>query len=166
MTWILNRIFLLILITLTFLNCETATPVDQNNQDLKTRSSKKVSNNITMEKKNKITPEKIVQKNLDAYNALDIETFMACFHDEIKMYNYGLEKPSAQGLDEVRKIYQGLFDRSPKLHSDIINRIIYANKVIDHESITGRLGNETPIEMVLIYEVQDKKIIKITAIKS
>ncbi len=116
---------------------------------------------------NKITSsaEKIVQKNLDAYNSLDIETFMSCFHNEIKMYNYGIEKPSAQGLEEVRKIYHNLFEQSPKLHSTIIKRIVFENKIIDHESITGRLGNENPIEMVLIYEVEEEKIIKITAIK-
>lgn len=116
---------------------------------------------------NKITssPEKIVQKNLDAYNSLDIETFMSCFHNEIKMYNYGIEKPSAQGLEEVRKIYHNLFEQSPKLQSTIIKRIVFENKIIDHESITGRLGNEDPIEMVLIYEVEEEKIIKITAIK-
>ena len=45
--------------------------------------------------------EKIVQKNLDAYNSLDIETFMSCFHHDIKMYNFGIEKPSAQGLEAV-----------------------------------------------------------------
>ncbi|MFK7771404.1 MAG: nuclear transport factor 2 family protein [Saprospiraceae bacterium] len=112
-----------------------------------------------------MSPEKIVQKNLDAYNSLDIETFMACFHADIKMYNFGIEKPSAQGLAEVRKIYQDLFKQSPKLYSTIIKRIIFENKVIDHESITGRLGNENPIEMVLIYEVEEQKIIKITAIK-
>lgn len=109
--------------------------------------------------------EKIVQKNLDAYNSLDIETFMSCFHHDIKMYNFGIEKPSAQGLEEVRKIYQGLFEQSPKLYSNIIKRIIFENKIIDHESITGRLGNDDPIEMVLIYEVVEEKIIKIAAIK-
>lgn len=112
-----------------------------------------------------MSPEKIVQKNLDAYNSLDIKTFMSCFHDEIKMYNYGNDQPSAQGLEEVQKIYQDLFEQSPKLYSTIIKRIVFDNKVIDHESITGRLGNKNTIEMVLIYEVNEEKIIKITAIK-
>lgn len=118
-----------------------------------------------MTKLNNITLEKIVQRNLNAYNSRDLETFMSCFHHEIKMYNFGIEKPSAQGLEEVRKIYQSLFEQSPKLHSTIIKRIIFENKIIDHESITGRLGIENPIEMVLIYEVNEEKIVKITAIK-
>ena len=109
--------------------------------------------------------EKIVQKNLDAYNSLDLETFISCFHSEIKMFNFGIKKPSAQGLEKVRKIYQGLFEQSPKLHSTIIKRIIFENKIIDHESITGRLGIENPIEMGLIYEVENEKIIKISTIK-
>jgi len=73
--------------------------------------------------------------------------------------------PLVKGKKEVRKIYQALFDASPNLFSKIIKRITFDNKVIDHESISGRMGKEELVEMVLIYEVKDEKIIKITAIK-
>ena len=39
------------------------------------------------------------------------------------------------------------------------------NKVIDHESIVGRNGSDEVIELVLIYEVNERKITKITVIK-
>ncbi len=156
----MKKILFLTLVIFSFQNCQSTKP------SAISVANKEEGKSIPMKKENKNTPEQIVQKNLDAYNALDIETFMACFHPEIKMYNYGIETPSAQGLEEVRKIYQGLFDRSPNLHSNIIKRIVFENKVIDHESITGRLGDKNPIEMVLIYEVKDEKIIKITAIKN
>jgi hypothetical protein len=153
----MKKILFFALIIFSFQNCsssKTSTISLKNNNDGKSISMK-----------NKNTPEQIVQKNLDAYNALDLETFMSCFHKEITMYNYGIAEPSAKGLEEVRKIYKGLFDQSPSLHSNILKRIVFENKVIDHESITGRLGSKDIIEMVLIYEVKDEKIIKITAIK-
>lgn len=112
-----------------------------------------------------MSPKEIIQKNLDAYNSLDINTFMSCFHPKIKLFNFGNEQPTAIGKEEVQRIYQSLFLQSPNLHSTIIKRIAFENKIIDHESITGRMGNKDIIEMVLIYEVEEEKIIKITAIK-
>lgn len=112
-----------------------------------------------------MTIEQVVQHNLEAYNNRDIDAFMSDFSEEIEMYNYGLNEPSAKGLDAVRKIYSGLFEASPNLFSKIKNRIVFDNKVIDHESITGRMGKEELVEMVLIYEVKEEKIFKITAIK-
>jgi hypothetical protein len=112
-----------------------------------------------------LSPEDVVQKNLDSYNHKDIDGFMSSFSDSIIIYNFSDQKITAHGLTEVRKIYSELFDASPKLHSTIIKRIVFDNKVIDHESITGRRGSKDIIELVLIYEVKDEKIYKITVIR-
>ena len=90
---------------------------------------------------------------------------MSAFSEEIELYNFSDSKPTAVGSDAVRKMYQSLFEQSPNLHSTILKRIVFDNKVIDHESIKGRMGKEGNIEMVLIYEVELNKISKITAIK-
>lgn len=115
--------------------------------------------------KEKMTPEQIVQENLDFYNDRNIEGFMSSFSKDIKVYNLGDPKPSMNGLEEVRKIYTNLFEKSPKLHSNILKRIVFGNRVIDHESITGRNGNSDILELVLIYEVKDQKINKITVLR-
>ncbi len=112
-----------------------------------------------------MTPEQVVQHNLDAYNDRDIDAFISDYSEEIELYSFGVNAPSAKGLAEIRKIYQALFDASPQLYSTIIKRIVFENKVIDHESISGRMGKNELVEMVLIYEVKEEKIIKITAIK-
>ena len=112
-----------------------------------------------------MTPEQIVQENLDFYNDRNIEGFMSSFAEDIKMYNLGQSNPSVVGKDEVRKVYTKLFENSPKLHSTILKRIVIGNKVIDHESITGRNGNSEVLELVLIYEVNNGKINKITVIR-
>ncbi len=111
------------------------------------------------------TPEQIAQANLEAYNNRDIDAFMASFDESITMYQFGMDKPTADGKAEVRAIYQKLFEASPNLHSTILNRIVFENKVIDHESIEGRMGSDTIVEMVLIYEIKNDKIIKTSAIK-
>jgi hypothetical protein len=63
-------------------------------------------------------------------------------------------------------VYKELFDLSPKLHSTILKRITFDNKVIDHESIVGRRGADDVFEIVLIYEVKDNKIFKMTTIRN
>ena len=112
-----------------------------------------------------MTPEQVVQENLDFYNQRNIDGFMTSFSEDIKMYNLSDPKPTVVGREQVRKVYANLFKKSPKLHSTILKRIVIGNKVIDHESITGRNGNSEVLELVLIYEVKDQKIYKITVIR-
>ena len=112
-----------------------------------------------------MTPEQIVQENLDFYNNRNIDGFMSSFSEEIKMYNHGDSTPTVVGKNQVRKVYSQLFEKSPKLHSTILKRIVIGNKVIDHESITGRNGNKEILELVLIYEVANQKINRITVIR-
>ena len=111
------------------------------------------------------TPEQVVQINLDCYNNRNLEGFMSSFHTDIKIYTLGESIPTVVGTAEVRKLYKELFDLSPKLHSTILKRITFDNKVIDHESIVGRRGSADTYELVLIYEVKDEKIIRITVIR-
>jgi hypothetical protein len=112
-----------------------------------------------------MTPEQVVQENLDFYNNRNIKGFMSSFSKDIKMYNLGDETPTVVGLSKVKEVYTTLFKNSPNLHSTIIKRIVMGNKVIDHESITGRNGLKEILELVLIYEVKDEKIYKITVIR-
>lgn len=109
-------------------------------------------------------PEHIVQANLDAYNAHDIDAFMSFFSEEVAMYNFNDGKQTANGIEEVCAIYKPYFEASPALHSKILKRTIFDNKVIDHEYITGARGGD-PFEIVLIYEVENYKIVKMTAIR-
>ncbi len=109
--------------------------------------------------------EKIVQANLDAYNAHDIELFMSFFSEDVAMYNFKDSKQTAFGIKEVRAIYEPYFKASPNLHSKILKRTVFDNKVIDHEYITGARGSSDAFEIVLIYEVEDTKIVKMTAIR-
>jgi len=119
-----------------------------------------------MKYENTMTPEQVVQENVDFYNARDIEKFMSSFSTDIALYSFSNPLPSLVGLNQIRKFYDELFQSSPQLHSTIIKRITFDNKVIDHESIVGRKGSDEIIELVLIYEVKKNKICKITVIKN
>lgn len=111
------------------------------------------------------SPNEVVQENLNNYNQRNIDGFMASFPDTIALYLYGKSDPVANGKEEVRKLYKALFEVSPKLHSTILHRAIIGNKVIDHESIKGRKGNKKTIKIVMIYEVSEGKIVRMTVIR-
>ena len=93
---------------------------------------------------------KVVQEQLDAYNARDLERFAATYADDIRIFRMPATEPSIVGQAQLRETYRKRFS-SPNLHADIVNRIVLGNKVIDHERVVGI--KETPIEAVAVYEV-------------
>ena len=113
-----------------------------------------------------LSAEQVVQKNVEGYNRRDIRGFMECFSPDISLYTFPDPDPTLEGLEAIQKFYKQLFEASPKLHSTILKRIVFNNKVIDHESIIGRQGSDVPLEIVVIYEVNEGKIFRLTAIRN
>jgi len=106
------------------------------------------------------TPTAIVQRQLNAYNAHNLDAFMDTYSDNIELYDFP-GKQATKGKEEMRKKYAGFFS-IPNLYCEIIKRITIGNKVIDHEKI--RAGNETFLA-VAVYEVDKGKIIRVTFIR-
>ena len=108
-----------------------------------------------------VSPEGIVQQQLDAYNERDIETFLKAFSDHVEVYNFPNES-SYSGIENMRKRYANLFQNTPDLYCKIENRIVIGNKVIDEELVTK---NGNIINAVAIYEITNGKISKVTFIR-
>lgn len=112
-----------------------------------------------------MTPEEVVQKQLETYNNRDIDGFMSVIAENISLHDFSSGKVTLKGYKACKAFYGDLFEASPKLHSTILTRTVFGNRVIDHERITGRNGNEGVLELVLIYEVDKEKIFKISVLK-
>jgi hypothetical protein len=112
-----------------------------------------------------LSVEQVVQSNLEAYNNRDLEQFMSWFSEDVELYSFSEMKLVASGKPVIEKLYKELFASSPNLHSTILKRIVFDNKVIDHESIVGRKGASDILEIVMIYELKDGKIFKMTSIR-
>jgi hypothetical protein len=97
-------------------------------------------------------PEDIVQQQVNAYNARDLDSFLATYSPSIKVYDHP-NKLRWSGLEEMRKPYTNRFESSPRLHCEIVNRIVLGNFVIDREKVTGLPDNKV-INAAVIYEVQ------------
>lgn len=102
-------------------------------------------------------PEAVVQRQLQAYNARDIDAFLATYSDDAELQTLG-QNPDVRGLDAMRRQYAALFAANPKLHCTITRRIVQGRYVIDHEHLTGIDGLEAGIDAIAIYEVHRGKI--------
>ena len=103
------------------------------------------------------TPEATVQRQLDAYNAKDVDAWLATFAAEAKQYEHPA-KLLASGHAEMRARVTPRFSE-PNLHAQLLNRTVMGKVVIDHEIVT-RTFPEGPgtVELVCIYVVESGKI--------
>lgn len=106
-----------------------------------------------------MTPEVIAQKQLETYNARDLEGYLALFSDAIKTYRPPSPNPVLDGKQALREFYATQRFNKPDLHARLINRIALGNIVIDHEVITG--VTDEPMEMAAVYEVTEGLIQRI-----
>lgn len=107
------------------------------------------------------TPEAIVQRQLDAYNAKDLEAWLATYAADAQQFE--LHKGLlASGHAELRSRIAARFTE-PDLKATLLSRVVMGNIVVDQERITRTFpeGRGT-VEMLCIYEVIDGAIRKAT----
>jgi hypothetical protein len=101
--------------------------------------------------------EAVVRKQLDAYNAKDIETFMACWAENAQVFAHP-DTLLASGAAEIRARHVTRFQEA-NLFARLIQRISVGNTVVDREVVT-RTFPEGPgkVDVIGIYDVQGGKI--------
>ena len=98
-----------------------------------------------------MTPVDIVQRQLDAYNARDLERFVATYSDKIQIFRVPSAEPIVSNKRELAELYSSRVFSATSLRAEILNRIVLGNKVIDHERVSGL--RDRPFEAVAVYEV-------------
>jgi len=100
-----------------------------------------------------MSPEAVVQCQLEAYNVRDLQRFLAMYDDGIRVYRPPAHEPAIVGKSAFGEFYATQrFNRSG-LHAELVNRMVLGNKVVDHERISG--VRERPFEVAVVYEVSD-----------
>lgn len=105
-----------------------------------------------------ISPADLIQRQLDAYNAHDLDALLATYAEDANLF----EHPAtllASGHSQLRARFALRF-QEPNLHARLLHRVLIDRFVIDHERVT-RTFPEGPgtIELIVTYEVVDGKII-------
>jgi imidazolonepropionase-like amidohydrolase len=105
----------------------------------------------------KETPESLVNRQLNGYNALNLEAFLEPYADDVELYDFP-DKLVGKGKQAMRKMYEWL-DKLPNLHCEIKSRVIQGNIVTDRERVTG-MGDK-PIEGTAVYHIENNRIKKV-----
>jgi len=100
--------------------------------------------------------EAIVQKQLDYYNANDLEGFVSTYHEDIEILNLEDQSLILKGLADLKEKYKERF-HVQKVQAKLVNRMLIGDKVIDHESVSGIKENED-VKAVAVYQIEDELI--------
>jgi hypothetical protein len=102
-------------------------------------------------------PAAVVQAQLDAYNAKDIEALMRTYAPDAQQLV--LHGPLlAQGHEAIRPRYVARF-AEPDLHARLLGRTVLGNFVTDLELVTRNFPEGLgTVEMLCIYEVVEGRI--------
>jgi len=103
------------------------------------------------------SPAAVVQRQLDAYNAKDLDALLAIYAEDAAIYEHP-DKLLAQGTSALRERY-AIRLQEANLHAALLHRIVAGDTVIDHERVT-RTFPEGPgtVELTMIYEVKAGRI--------
>jgi hypothetical protein len=106
-----------------------------------------------------MTPSEIVQAQFDAYNAHDLEAFLATYSDDIEIFRMPDTAPSMRGKAAMVARYRDHVFNVPGHRAEVLHRICNGNKVVDHERVFGL--REQPHEVVAVYQVENQLISKV-----
>ena len=99
---------------------------------------------------------RLAQKQLDAYNARDIDAFLEVYSDSVKIYDHP-NKLSMSGKATMRARYSGMFKSATDLHCTLVNRMVLGNVVIDQENVIFD-KNRPPAKVMAMYKIANGKI--------
>ncbi len=104
-----------------------------------------------------IKPEEVIQHQLEAYNARDLDRLIGIYADDAQMFEHP-SKLVAAGSAELRARFAAR-SREPDLHASLRQRIVMGNIVVDHEQVTRNFTEgEGKLELLMIDEVQNGRI--------
>lgn len=104
----------------------------------------------------------VADAQLVAYNAKNMEGYLALFHDDATLINLPGQEIVAQGTEAIRAMYEVRFE-TPGLRCEVNQRSEIANVAIDRETVYTD-GNP-PVDILAMYEVVDAKIKRIFFIR-
>lgn len=108
-----------------------------------------------------MSPSEIVTTQIEVYNKRDLKENMELFSENFQIIQFHDKSVLVDGKDACEKMYKDLFDNSPNLKAEIINRINYGNIIILQEVIYGRYGQKEGLDQLIMFEIVENKIERI-----
>jgi hypothetical protein len=108
-------------------------------------------------------PEQLVDKQLDAFNRHDLETFLAAYAPEATLFDQP-DHVRQSGIGEIRQTYGLGFANNPALRATVSARMTLGNFVVEQETVSGFADGKT-VTAVVIYEVAEDRIARVWFIR-
>lgn len=105
----------------------------------------------------------IVQAQLEAYNAQNVDALAAEYAPDIVIANLNAG-PNYEGIATFREKHIALFKQHPQNKVTLLNRIALGDTVIDHEKVERSPGGET-FHVAAIYTLKGGKIVRTDFVK-
>lgn len=105
------------------------------------------------------SPESVVQRQLEAYNAKDLGAWLATYARDAEQFElHGVRLAAGHAQIRERMVSRFL---EPDLHAQLLSRVVMGSVVVDYERVTRNFpeGKGT-LEMICVYEVADGAITK------
>lgn len=99
------------------------------------------------------SPRTIVNQQLVAYNAHDIEAYMALFAADAVISDMQSGAEIARGADAIRALYTARFRDNPELRGEVFASTDLGDFAIDREQVLGLPTG--PLHLIAIYEVRE-----------
>jgi hypothetical protein len=107
-----------------------------------------------------VSLEAVAQAQLDAYNAQDLNAYCSYFTDDVVVADVG-GAVSSEGVQALRDRYAGAFAKFPNNKAELLNRIVLAGAVIDHERVDRGDGSTPVFEVAAIYTFRGDRIARV-----
>jgi len=108
-------------------------------------------------------PADIVQAQLDAYNAQDLDAHCACYAEDVVVADFN-GAVLRQGMAAYREAYAKMFAEFPQNKAELANRIVIGATVIDHERVARTPGGDI-FEVAAIYTIRGDKIARVDFVR-
>lgn len=100
----------------------------------------------------------VADAQLEAYNACDLEAYLALFHDDAVLVNLPGQEVIAKGIDAIAEMYAARF-ATPGLLCRVHHRSEIGNIAIDRETVYT--DGQSSLDILAMYEVVNRKIKRI-----
>ena len=108
-------------------------------------------------------PVDVVQVQLEAYNAQDLDAFCACFAKDCVIADFN-GAVTQEGAGQIRQRFEAMFAQYPENKAHIVSRMAVGDVVIDHERIDR--SPQLRLEAIAIYTVRDGLISRVDFVRA
>jgi len=107
-----------------------------------------------------LSPAATVQRQIERFNAHDLEGYLALFAEDLEVAELPASEWGTRNKAWLRGVYAERFRTNPDLRASTEAQMVSGAFVIETERIRGRTGQTGSLDVVVVYQVKEGKIVR------